>query len=284
MTPQPSPERPELREAYFFHQTGRLSEAEALYRSIIEHDPSNPGAVHGLGVILAEHGHKNLALQYFEEAISLNPKESVFYRSYARLLDESGDTARALSALQTSLYIRPLDTETLTLLADLCRKIDDRYAAMGVYRQILVLNPANGSIHAALAECLFSGGLLDDALPHYAAAVRLLPFNAALKIAYVDALLAARQPREASEVLTSGEMLFAATAGVHQRRGRVALALDDVETGVAALERAYCLAPEDISILRDYAGALHEAGDYLSETKALQRLYTLDSRLNKAKK
>jgi len=48
----------ELKKAVGLHQAGKLKSAEALYLTILEHNPAQPDALHLLGVI-AHQGHDN---------------------------------------------------------------------------------------------------------------------------------------------------------------------------------------------------------------------------------
>ena len=54
--PQSLPLDAALRQAVAHHQAGRLSEAEDLYRAILQAQPGQPDANHNLGVLAAQVG------------------------------------------------------------------------------------------------------------------------------------------------------------------------------------------------------------------------------------
>jgi tetratricopeptide (TPR) repeat protein len=55
------------------HQSGRMTEAEALYRRILEVDPEHPGALYLLGGIVYQQGDYELAFQLVEKALQEQP-------------------------------------------------------------------------------------------------------------------------------------------------------------------------------------------------------------------
>ena len=55
------------------HQSGRLQDAEALYRKILSRDPSHVGSLHYLGVLAHQTGRSEQATELIGRAIALNP-------------------------------------------------------------------------------------------------------------------------------------------------------------------------------------------------------------------
>ena len=77
-----------LRQAIEAHQSGRLPEAERLYREILKAEPHHPDANHNLGVLGASFGKINVALSYFKVAVDRVPEHAQYWISYiSALLD-----------------------------------------------------------------------------------------------------------------------------------------------------------------------------------------------------
>jgi tetratricopeptide (TPR) repeat protein len=55
------------------HQAGQRQEAEAVYRQVLQAEPSNADALHLLGVLAYQTGQHQLALDYIERALSVRP-------------------------------------------------------------------------------------------------------------------------------------------------------------------------------------------------------------------
>jgi protein O-GlcNAc transferase len=84
------------------HQAGRLPEAEALYRAILQSDPNHPDANHNLGVLAAQVGQLAAGLPYLKVAYSLNPGYVQYVLSYAEALLRTGSAAAALEIMHAA--------------------------------------------------------------------------------------------------------------------------------------------------------------------------------------
>ena len=62
-----------VNQAYTAHQEGRLKEAERLYRSILENQPTNLDANNNLGVLLQNLGRLDEAEVSYKKAIEIKP-------------------------------------------------------------------------------------------------------------------------------------------------------------------------------------------------------------------
>ena len=68
-----------LEKAFALHQQGRLADAAALYRKILRQNPKNADALHLLGVIEAQGKNLLAAIELFDRAIELSPKNAAFF-------------------------------------------------------------------------------------------------------------------------------------------------------------------------------------------------------------
>ena len=59
--------------ALVFHQAGRLSEAEGMYRQLLKDQPNHFDALHLLGVIHHQRGHHAEAVRHIDAALTINP-------------------------------------------------------------------------------------------------------------------------------------------------------------------------------------------------------------------
>ena len=82
------------------HKEGNLQEAERLYRSILEAQPSHPGANHNLGVLAVSVNKADMALPLFKAALEANPKIEQFWLSYIDALIKEKQFDNAKQAIQ----------------------------------------------------------------------------------------------------------------------------------------------------------------------------------------
>ena len=70
-----------LQQGIAAHREGKVQEAERLYRSIIQSQPTHPDANHNLGIIAVSVGKIEAALPLFKPALEANPKMEQFWLS-----------------------------------------------------------------------------------------------------------------------------------------------------------------------------------------------------------
>ena len=75
-----------LQQAIEAHKTGKLQDAEALYRAILQTQPKHPDANHNLGVLAVSLDKTELALPLFKTALESNPNQVQFWLSYVDAL------------------------------------------------------------------------------------------------------------------------------------------------------------------------------------------------------
>ena len=80
------------------HKAGKLQDAEALYRAILQSQPKHPDANHNLGVLAVSVNRADVALPLFKNAIDANPRQGQFWISYidALIKEKQFDNARNL--------------------------------------------------------------------------------------------------------------------------------------------------------------------------------------------
>ena len=66
------------------HQAGRFAQAEALYRQILAHQPNHADGLHLLGVIAAQNGRHDAAVDLFRKAIAITPDSRNITTIWAR--------------------------------------------------------------------------------------------------------------------------------------------------------------------------------------------------------
>lgn len=122
-----------LNEAVQFHQEGRLEEAAARYRAVLELQPNIPEIRSNLGAVYSALGRYGAAINEYEEALRLNPTMAparlnlglAYYKSariadavveFRRMLEDDPSNHQALSLLSNGLLAMGRYTEAIALL------------------------------------------------------------------------------------------------------------------------------------------------------------------------
>ncbi|HLZ07250.1 MAG TPA: tetratricopeptide repeat protein, partial [Chloroflexota bacterium] len=84
-----------FRQAVEFQHVGRLDEAEAIYRQILDIEPNSPDVLNCLAIVAQARGNTAAAIDLLRSAISLNPTRSDYHFNLAVLFASDGKTAEA---------------------------------------------------------------------------------------------------------------------------------------------------------------------------------------------
>ena len=89
-----------LQQAVEAHKAGKLQEAEALYRAILQVQPKHPDANHNLGVLAVSLNKSELALPLFKTALEANSRQGQFWLSYLDVLIKTNNLEGAKRVLE----------------------------------------------------------------------------------------------------------------------------------------------------------------------------------------
>src|SRR5688500_1010092 len=98
---------PELARAESLQQSGRIVEAEAVYRGVLAREPHNPAALHLLGLLARDCGHMQAAAGLLRQAVEAAPGEADFRTNLGALLCELGRLGEAAAELREALRLQP---------------------------------------------------------------------------------------------------------------------------------------------------------------------------------
>ena len=188
-----------LQQALADHQAGRLHAAEAGYQTILADQPSQPDALHLLGVLRAQSGDRETALDLIAKAVNLAPGRADIRANLGKVLLDLDRVAAALECYQSALSVAPGDLQCLNGLGQALRRSGRCDEAIAVYREALARDPENGGIHHNLGNALRALGRLEEAVSAYRRASVLAPNSVASFICLGQTLADREQPEEAIE-------------------------------------------------------------------------------------
>jgi Flp pilus assembly protein TadD len=217
-----------LEHALQHHKGRRLSEAEEIYRQILDIDPRHADSLHLLGMIACEWGNLEAAAGLIREAISIHPNGASYHSNLGNVLQAQG-------------------------------KLEE---AVAEYRVALAIKPDIPQIHINLGNVLQAQGTLDEAVVSYETALHLEPGNA--EAFYNLGNTRQAQGRELDAVECYERALACNTdhAKAHHNLGRTLSDLGRQDEALARFQRALSLEPDNAEIAFNLALAQLLRGDF----------------------
>src|SRR5262249_15148960 len=157
------------------HQTGRLQEAEQIYRQILAAEPNNAEAQYNLGRALKATGQLEGAADCYHQALQLRPDIPDLHVNLGNVFTEQGQFDNAIVCYLRALAIQPNLAEAHYNLGSALRaqgKIDEAIAS---FRQAVALKPDFAEAHNNLGDVLHDRDKLDEAVTCYRQALARRP-------------------------------------------------------------------------------------------------------------
>lgn len=162
-----------MAQAAAFFKSGKLQEAEQLYRAVLAIEPNNAMANNNIGLIALRVGRNDIALELFAKAVAASP---------------------AMSSLHVNL-------------GEACRSLGKLNEAEQAYRKALELNANDGYAWGNLGALLQLRNQLDDASNALRRAVQIRPDNSEARMALAQILIVQNRPGEAVQQLDAAAKL-----------------------------------------------------------------------------
>ena len=167
-----------LQQALQLHQSGRLAEAEPIYRSILAQNPNQPDAVHLLGVLFWQTSRVREALPLLRQARLLQPDSADVRGNLLNFLVQAGEQFRrqgkaadALAAFKEAAELDPSRPEIHTLLGVAYAALGEKQNATRCFEKSISLKPDYADAHNNLGLCLEGAAAIEQ----FQTAIRLRP-------------------------------------------------------------------------------------------------------------
>ncbi len=245
------------------HQAGRLAEAEALYRQVLEQQPDHADALHLLGVLAGQKGQPGPAEDLIRRAIRIKPDLAQAHNNLGFLLVAQGQLDQAIASYRRAIEIAPdlADAHSnLGFALNVKGRFDEAIAAG---RHALRINPKLVEAHINLGNALQGKGQLNDAIACYRQAIRLNPDLAQAHNNLGNALMSIGQLDEAIACHRQAIRLNPDLAEAHYNLG---LALE----GNAQFDEAIAATRQALRLKPDYAEAYVSLGNALGDIGQLE--------------
>jgi Tfp pilus assembly protein PilF len=162
-----------LRTGVEHHRSGRLPQAEQLYRQVLQIHPRHAGAIHLLGLIAFQIGKHDVAAEYLLEAIKIDAFHAPFSADLAEIYRAMGKTAEAIASYRQALRLNPEAADTHNYFGTMLVGEGQADEATACFREAVRLNPRFGEAHANLGAVYQAQGQLAAAQAAFEQAVQV---------------------------------------------------------------------------------------------------------------
>jgi predicted O-linked N-acetylglucosamine transferase (SPINDLY family) len=244
--------------AIALHRSGQLAEAEHLYQELLATDPRDFTAQHLLGVIHAQQGRNEEALQEIDAALRLRPDDADAQLNRANVLKVLGRAQEALEGYARALELKPGWPQAENNRGTVLQATGRHEEALEAYDRALALAPH-------YAEALNNrGSVLQDlnrpaeALQAYDQALRSAPNLAAAFNNRGSVLMELRRHADALSCFDRALALRPGDVEVINNRGNALQGLARYDEALAAYDQALALQPDHASTLNNRGSALQQ--------------------------
>ena len=255
-----------LQRALQYHNAFRVNQAIGFYKKILKISPTNPHAIHYLGVAYHQLDQHDLALKFLEMAVSLKPDSSETFNHYGSALLKVPNFEAAEAAFRQALKLTPSNAEALFNLGNLIisgPELQNQVNAIAperaaeatqLLRQAIALNPdlltwqlelANALIE--LDEKLEAQQIIDDVIFKEPNLAKAYFIRAKIKLGDMD--------------LTKCILLSPTSHRAINNLGVVKLRQGDLNEVVPLYKKASLIAPDDPSVRWGLANGLLATGN-----------------------
>ncbi len=89
------------------HRDGRLQEAESLYLQYLEHAPAHAAALHLFGVLAHQTKRPEMAIEYIQRAVDLEPGAWAYHSNLGNALSAAGQADAAIASYRVAIELKP---------------------------------------------------------------------------------------------------------------------------------------------------------------------------------
>ncbi len=165
----------QLKSALRLQQDDKLAEAKELFEKILELNPDNPDALHGLGLLFAQTRDFKQATYWLEKATLAAPHIPAFHNNLANAYKATKQFELAKRHYNQALRLKSPYPEARNNLGCLLYQNGSIVEAIKHLQKAVREDPEHVDAHYNLANCYIQNDRLLDASSHYHEVLKLRP-------------------------------------------------------------------------------------------------------------
>jgi predicted O-linked N-acetylglucosamine transferase (SPINDLY family) len=252
----PSPAQ-EISIALGHHRAGRLADADAIYRRLLQAHPNHSDLHHLHGLVELSFGRIDGAIESIRKAISLNSANSDYHTNLGNALRRKQLNEEAVACYKESLRLSPNVPEAHSNLGNALVELGRIDEAIVAQQQAISLRPDFALAHANLGNALRLKGHLSESIAAQRKAIQLLPGLPELRTNLALTLSENGQLDESIDEFEESLRLKPNQPSGQSNFGSRLMKTGQIERAVVCFETAAKLAPNDAAIGSNLVFALN---------------------------
>jgi tetratricopeptide (TPR) repeat protein/SAM-dependent methyltransferase len=225
------------------HRAGRLPEAEAIYRQVLDAKPGHADANHLLGGLAHQAGNHALAVELISKAVAKAPKQPAYCNNLANALHALGRLDEAVASYRKAIAGKPDYAEAHNNLANVLVSQGQLDDAVAGYGQALAINPDYAEAHYNLANALQAIGRSEEAIAAYEKALAIDPDYADAHGNLANVLKGLGRLEEAVARYHMALAANPAAAEIHNNLASALETMGQADDAIASYRRALAIKP-----------------------------------------
>lgn len=264
------------------HQSGKLGEAEALYRLVLEKAPRHTGALTLLGTLQAQLRNLEEAARLFEISLKVDPLQVNALYNHGIVLEELARFDDAVDSYDRALALAADSPEIFNNRGNALAKLKRFAEAVASYDRAIALKADFPDAHFNRGNALAELKRFGDALESYERAIAIAPGRPEAHLARANMLAELKRYDRAVEAYDRAIALDPGNPTILNNRGNALMQLARRYDALDSYERALALRPDYPEALFNRADALSELGRYEDALKSYAGAVSLNPGLAQA--
>ncbi len=240
-------------QALRLHQAGRIADAQAVCREMLQHAPRHFDALHLLGVTEYQSGRFEEADRLLQQALAVEPRAAAACSNHGIVLHQLKRYEEALARYDRALALKPDYADAFSNRAMTLTELERFAEAVTSCDKALALKPHYPEAHSNRGNALCHMRRFDEALASCDKALALRPGYADALSNRGNALIELGRLEEALASYDKALALKPALVAAWVGRGNVFLKLNRYADAFAAFEKALAIDPGSLKALAQLA-------------------------------
>lgn len=266
----------DIRKAVALHQTGRIAEAQAAFKSILKRTPRNPDAWHFLGIVHAQLGQPQDAVICIEKAVAIAPDYAEAHLNLGTVLAGLNRHADAIRCFERVVDLDPGSVDARNNLGCTLALLNRHHEAIPHLDRVVAAMPQDVQARQNLGNALMAAGRHHDAIRCFERIAAEKPMDAIAHNCLGSALANAGRLQEAMRHFEHALAIRSDFAEAHYNLGTLLSTLTQRVEAIRHLERATAIAPDYADAHFNLGNALAALGRYADAIQCFERAIAIE--------
>lgn len=266
-----------LERAIAHHNQGNLSDAEVLYKQVLDIFPSQADALHLFGLLQYQRGDAKAAQKSIERAIGEAPGNALYFSNLSIVHVELKQYDAAVETARTAANLAPENPDILAALGTALHRADHTHESESVLRRTLLLNPDHIDALTTLGHLLLHEERYEEAKDFLTQALRHSPKSSIALVSYGKTLLKLDRVDEAISNLQDAYKVAPKSATIAAALADAYLTHDEPNRALDLMLQATNTKPQDVNIMNGVGHILRDLDRHAEALKYFNKAIGLSS-------